>query len=57
MKMHYTRKRMNVDALYKKQNENFVNWCNKNYLCLNVDALYKKQNENFVNWCNKNYLC
>ena len=48
---------MNVDALYKKQNENFVNWCNKNYLCLNVDALYKKQNENFVNWCNKNYLC
>ena len=49
--------RNDEDALYKKQNENFVNWCNKNYLCLNVDALYKKQNENFVNWGNKNYLC
>ena len=24
------------DALYHKQTENFVNWCDKNYLYLNV---------------------
>ena len=26
----------NEDAIYHKQIENFVNWCDKNYLCLNV---------------------
>ena len=36
------------DAMYHKQNENFVNWCDKNYLYLNVSKT--------VNWCDKNYL-
>ena len=36
------------DALYHKQTENFVNWCEKNYLYLNVSET--------VNWCEKNYL-
>ena len=39
-------------ALYKKQNENFVNWCNINYLCLNVS----KTKEMFIDF-RKNQRC
>ena len=31
----------NEDALYHKQTENFVNWCDKHYLYLNVSKMKK----------------